>query len=92
MQKKLNLPPEERIVYDTILKNPVTISITGKRSEEQIGMRLDQNLRPTRDNAPVPLSDYFPKLIAPGGKENEQYGAKDVKTIVIPVVSILVVV
>jgi Fanconi-associated nuclease 1 len=87
----LNLPPEERVVYDTILKNPLVTSITGKRSDEQLGLRLDQNLRPMKGNAPVPLSDFFAKAAVLEGEENVQEGAKDVKTVVIPVVSILVV-
>lgn len=92
IQKKLNLLPEERVVCDTVLKDPLITSIKGKRSVEQIGIRLDQNLRPTKENAPVLLTDFFSNSLAVEGEEDVQEGAKDVKTTIIPIVSIPLVV
>ncbi|KAF7778490.1 hypothetical protein Agabi119p4_2835 [Agaricus bisporus var. burnettii] len=86
IQKKLNLLPEERVVCDTVLKDPLITSIKGKRSVEQIGIRLDQNLRPTKENAPVLLTDFFSNSLAVEGEEDVQEGAKDVKTTIIPIV------
>jgi Fanconi-associated nuclease 1 len=83
IQRKMKLHPEKWIRCDVALNSPSTVEFVAKRSDQKIGVRLDQNLRPMKGN--VPVSDFF----LPKPKETDSKDPEDPNVTVYQVVCVV---